>query len=149
MKMSIASITLAAVALTAAGVAAQTPKAEPAATITVIGCVEPAVQATPTAAKNDTKFVLTNAKAGKSASKDSAVGTSGSTSASPIASTYRLEGKEASLTSEVGHQVEIVAVVVNSDSAASATSGATASAQTPKLIVESVKMIAAACPEKQ
>jgi hypothetical protein len=149
MKMSIGSIALAAVALTAVGVAAQTPKAEPAATVTVTGCVEPSVQASPTAAKNDMKFVLTNVKSGKSASTDSAVGTSGSTSAPLTATTYRLEGKESSLTSEVGHLVEIVAVVADPDSAASGTSGATASAQTPKLIVESVKMIAAACPEKQ
>jgi hypothetical protein len=97
MKMSIGSITLAAVACAAVGLAAQTPKTEPAGTITVIGCVESAVQTLGgSAAKSDAKFVLTNAKWGKSASKDSAgtVGTSGSTSASPMASTYRLEGKE-------------------------------------------------------
>jgi hypothetical protein len=149
MKMSIGSITLAAVACAAVGLSAQAPRTEPAGPITVIGCVESAVQTLGGgAAKSDAKFVLTNVKSGKSASKDSPVGTSGSTSASPMASTYRLEGKESALTSEVGHQVEIVAVVSNQDSAASPTAGASATAPTPTLKVESVKMIAAACPDK-
>jgi hypothetical protein len=148
MKLSIGSIALVALACAAVGVAAQTPKPDPAATITVIGCVEPAIQATPSTGKSDMKFVLTNAKAGKAGSNESPVGTSGSTSPSPASGTYRLEGNETSLTSEVGHQVEIVALVLEPDSAASSTTSATAAAQAPKLKVESVKMIAATCPAK-
>jgi hypothetical protein len=153
MKMSIGSITLAAVACAAVGVSAQTqtPKVEPGASVTIIGCVEPSDQASGgSARKSDTKYMLTHAKSGKSGSKDSTgtTGTTGTSSGSQTASTYRLEGKDASLTPEVGHQVEIVAIVAEPDSATTGTSGSSsATAQAPKLRVETVRMIAAACPE--
>jgi hypothetical protein len=120
--------------------AAQTKtEAAPVAEITVVGCVQPSDQtATNAAGRSDTTYMLTNAKSGKK-DADAPTGTAGSTSTSPpTATTYRLNAKDATLSPEVGHQVEIVAVVED-PGAPPATS--------PKVKVEKVRMIAVPCPK--
>jgi hypothetical protein len=120
--------------------AAQTKnEAVPAAEITVVGCVQPSDQtATNAAGQKDTTYMLTNAKSGKK-NADAPTGTAGSTSPSPPnATTYRLNASDATLSPEVGHQVEIIAVVEDPGAAP---------ATAPKLKVEKVRMIAVPCPK--
>ncbi len=117
----------------------------PVAEVTVVGCVEPADRtAVNSAGENDTRYMLTHAQ---SKGSNSPVGTVGSSSAlSPPAGTYRLNGNEAALTPEVGHQVEVVAIVEDPAVPSPAT-GATASDAAPKLKVETIKMVAVPCPD--
>jgi hypothetical protein len=164
-RNTIGSVTLAMIACAAVGVTAQTAGSQsqtpPPVRITVIGCVEPADQsATATGTRtSDTKYMLNRAKPGKNDTKGT-TGTSGQTSgqtsgrttgstSASTASSYRLEGDDAKLTPEVGHQVEIIAVVEDPQpSAPAGTSGSrTAAANAPKLKVEEVRMIALTCPQ--
>jgi hypothetical protein len=130
-------------ALAPQGTTTQTP---PVVRITVTGCVEPAGQATAgDSRKADTTYVLTDAKSGQSGQ---ATGTSGTASAQP-SSTYRLNASDATLLPQVGHQVEIVAIIEEPGiPTLVGTSGSSQStANAPKLKVEQIKMIAAACPQ--
>jgi hypothetical protein len=94
--------------------------------------------ATPSAA--GTAGSSTTGAAGSSAT----TGTSGSMN---IATSYRLDATDSTLTPHVGHKVEITGTVESpSASASSSTSSATASASSePKLKVETVKMFASTC----
>ena len=116
-----------------------------AKTITVTGCVAKAEQAATgttgtagaPAAKDTTKFVLSNASIGPSAT----AGTAGANPpAAAVATEYKLDGDDAKLTPHVGHKVEITGTVAEAkgDMAASA-------ANSPKLKVDSVKMLAPSC----
>ena len=117
-----------------------------AKTITVSGCVakaEPGPTGTSGAAgaasEKATKFVLSNA----AMSPATTAGTAGAAPATAIASEYRLDGDDAKLTPHVGHKVEITGSV---DQAKGATEAPAASAaNSPKLKVDSVKMIAPSC----
>jgi hypothetical protein len=81
--------------------------------------------------------MLTDAKSGKK-DADAPTGTTGSTATSPAnASTYRLSASDSTLSPEVGHQVEIVAMVEDPGAAP---------ATAPKLKVEKIRMIAVPCP---
>jgi hypothetical protein len=123
--------------------------AVPAAEITVIGCVQPAdTTATNEAGVNDTKYMLTHSKPGTS-DATRPTGTSGSSAAAqPVASTYRLSGSDATLSSDVGHEVEVVAIVEDPAGVPSGTIGTSrTSGPAPKLKVETVKMIALPCPQ--
>src|ERR1700704_1978212 len=84
---------------------------EPAAHVTIVGCVQPADStATNGEGVNDTKYMLTHAKA--SGGANAAASTSGgSTPPESTRRSYRLNGSDATIGPEVGHQVEIVAVV--------------------------------------
>jgi hypothetical protein len=123
--------------------------------IMVIGCVgkaEPGATGTAgaggaaTSAKDDTKFVLTKA----SASSGETAGTAGANppaaatpSTTEIASEYKLDGTDATLTPHIGHKVEITGTV---DEAKGATEAPAASAaNAPKLKVVSLKMISPSC----
>jgi hypothetical protein len=133
------------------GLAAQTSRdasqqPTPAAHITVIGCVEPADQ---TRKNDDSKYKLSHAKQTKNDSTSS-TGTSGSTSQSQNASTYRLDNsKDSTLAQDVGTQVEIIAVIEPPDTTSpTGTSGSnTSSANEPKLKVESIRVISTTCPQ--
>jgi hypothetical protein len=118
--------------------------------VTISGCIENApasAAAAPGApgaagAAKEEKFVLANAKASAGTSASSspgapggAVGTSGS------ASRYELDGQSAELTKHLNHQVEITGTV----QPASAGAAAGAAPAAPKLMVSSVKMVAATC----
>lgn len=117
--------------------------------ITVIGCVQPAdATATNEAGVNGTKYILTHSKRGTS-DETRPAGTSGSSAAAqPVASTYRLTGDDATLSGDVGHEVEIVAIVEDPAGVPTATSGTSrASSPAPKLKVETIKMIELSCPQ--
>ena len=131
-------------------VAAQAPPASEsssAKSITVTGCIQRAEKAptgtsgaadAPVAAA-ETKFVLKNVMASSSAT--GTAGTSGTAAeAGPVASEYRLDADDAKLTPHVGHKVEITGV------AAKPAGAAPSAASTPKLKVDSVKMVSATCP---
>jgi hypothetical protein len=127
----------------------QAPAVEPVAHVTIVGCVQPADHtATNTSGTNDTKFMLTHAKAGDSTNATGTSGTSGNASAPPsTAGTYRLSGSDDTLSPNVGHQVEIVAVVQDPLAAPAATMGGTAAyTPAPKVKVETIRMIAVPCP---
>jgi hypothetical protein len=125
------------------------PAIDPVAQITIVGCVQPADQtATNAVGSNDTKYMLTHAKSGNR-DANAPTGTSGSSTGSrPSAGTYRLNGSDTTLSPEVGHQVEIVAVVEDREATPAGTAGRPGTAApAPKLKVETIKMIAVPCPE--
>jgi hypothetical protein len=117
----------------------------------VTGCVQRA-SASPAGATGTTgtagasssaepSFILTNARSGSSSgAAPSATGTSGS------ASTYRLEGDDAKLTPHIGHKVEITGEL-DSMPSSSAPAGSSSSASSPKLKIDTVRMVAASCSE--
>jgi hypothetical protein len=114
------------------------PGAQSSSSVTISGCIEnapPSAAAAPGATKEE-KFVLANAKPSSSSSPAAgAVGTSGT------ASRYELDGQSAELTKHLNHQVEITGTV----QPASAGAAAGAASAAPKLMVSSVKMVAAKC----
>jgi hypothetical protein len=62
--------------------------------------------------------------------------------------TYQLDASDATISPEVGHQVEVVATIAESSAAPSGSPSASPSASaTPKLKVKSIKMIASKCGE--
>jgi hypothetical protein len=128
----------AAVAMTGCSGSAQSrkePVVEPVADITIVGCVEPADSTTAAGRTVDTKYMLTNSKSGTNNSSRETAGTSGSTSNTPAASTYQLDATDATITPEIGHEVEIVAVAPAAEPGAKA----------PKLKVQKIKMVAMKC----
>ena len=126
--------------------AAQTPSPGAAAkTITVTGCVakaEPGPTGTAGAAgaasEKATKFVLS----GASMSPSATAGTAGAP-ATAIASEYRLDWDDAKLTPHVGHKVEITGTVEQAKGATEAP--AASAANSPKLKVDNLKMVASSC----
>jgi hypothetical protein len=139
------------VGILAQDAAAPKPESQSAAkTITVTGCVakaQPAATGTAGAAgaaasaKDETKFVLSNASISPSAT----AGTAGAAnpSATAIASEYKLDGDDAKLTPHVGHKVEITGTV---DEAKGPTQAPAASAaNAPKLKVDNLKMVSPSC----
>ncbi len=135
-------------ALAATAALAQNPAAN-ANTVTVSGCVQRA-----TATSNDTgsragtmmtdtRFVLAGASA-RSSTAAAPTGTSGSTAAA--AHEHRLDDANSDqIAAHVGHKVEITGTI--EDHGAAATSADSAAASSPKLKVDSVKMIASSCSE--
>lgn len=134
----------------------ETAQAAPAAEITVIGCVQPSDRSAPGTAGTsghtaDASFVLTRAipapnssgASGSAAGSNQSTGTSGSTSGSQPVTAYPLDTNAATLAPQVGHEVEIVALVEPPDCTAPAGSGASATSQTasPRLKVETIRMI--------
>jgi hypothetical protein len=124
---------------------AQKPAVEPAGDITIIGCVEPTDRSTPAGKMADTKYMLTRAKEGKASG--TTAGTTGSTAGTTGAAgtagtsasgsrTYQLDAQDSKIAPEVGHVVEIVAAAPEPDP----------SGKTPKLKVQTIRFIAAACP---
>ena len=116
---------------------AQQPATTQVTKTTISGCIQDAPPAAPSAANAPSppaaaKFELANAKMVTAGP----VGTAGTTTA---AVRYRLEGEDKVITPHLNHQVEITGTV----SPASATTGAAA----PMLKVDTVKMVAATCPE--
>jgi hypothetical protein len=126
------------------GLAAQQPATSPngastSSSVTVTGCVA-RTPASPvgtsgstasSAGASDTKFVLDKAMA------------SSPNSAASSASSYRLDSDDAKLTPHVGHKVEITGTI-QEDAAGAATSAGSAN-MTPRLKVDTVKMLAANC----
>jgi hypothetical protein len=106
-----------------------TPQVVAGPEVTIVGCVKPTDTAV-TGHSSDTNYMLTDAK--QTGGPRESVGTSGSTSSAPI--TYRLDATDASMSPEVGHLVEIVAATPEPDPKA------------PKVKVQTIRMIAAACP---
>jgi hypothetical protein len=160
MNWKLSSMTLAAFACAAITVAAQEPSS-PAGQAgrtgasadeqTFVGCIAAADTAASPAA-GSAKYVLKDAKKKESASASSAPGTSKPGAGSPAGTTgttrtYQLDGPDATLSSEVGHQVEVVATMADSSAAPSTSPSASPSSAsaTPKLKVKTVKMIAAKC----
>ena len=128
--------------------APQGSKSTAGKTITVTGCIakaEPGATGTTgaagaTATEKEAKFVLNNASVTPSAT----AGTAGAENA-PAAATateYKLDGDDAKLTPHVGHKVEITGTVDDKGAAAAPTAS---SANSPKLKVDSIKMIASSC----
>jgi hypothetical protein len=127
----------------------QTPPSSSAKSITVSGCIQKAEQPTSTSATagatrgaSEVKFLLTNAAM-------SATGTTGTAGTTPpttaVASEYRLDADDAKLTPHVGHKVEITGTVEPA-AAVPPQAPAASAANSPKLKVDNVKMIATACP---
>src|SRR4029077_5412723 len=131
----------------AVGLVAQTPQSTPAKNITVSGCIQRATES-PTGTSgttgaapgmNETKFLLT----GAAMSPTGTTGTAGTPPSTAVASEYRLDADDATLTPHVGHKVEISGAI---QEATSTTTPPTASAaNAPKLKVNSVRMIASTC----
>jgi hypothetical protein len=130
------------------GLVAQAPSssAPQASKVTFSGCIEKAPSesgvspAAPAEAAAGAKFILSNA----SPAGTGAVGTAGG--AKPAAK-YRLDADDAKISPHVGHKVEVTGTVEEQPPAASSPSSAAASSMAaPKLKVDSVKMVAAACP---
>jgi hypothetical protein len=149
--VSLAAITCAAVTVSAQQ---KDPQAVPVAHITVVGCLQPSDQAGSTEAS--TKYSLTNVKPAKDAS--AASGTSGTTgtsrtattsgtSGSQTAKTYRLDANDSTLNPEVGHEVEIIAVVEDPDTAHAGKSAAAKADTTPTLKVEHIRLVAVPCTQ--
>jgi hypothetical protein len=118
---------------------AETPTTTQAAKTMITGCIQAAPPAAAgaggaPAAAATSKFDLANAKV----VSGGPVGTAG---AAATAMRYRLEGDEKTISPHVNHQVEITGTITP---ATAGTAGATAA--TPMLKVESVKMVAATCP---
>ena len=113
--------------------------------VTISGCIQnaPAAGAGATAsAATAPKFVLAKGKM-VSGAAGSAVGTSGTTA---TVMEYRLDGEDKTLSPHLNHQVEITGTVqASATGAANAAPGAAAAG--PTLKVDSVKMIAATCPQ--
>jgi len=163
MNLKLSSMTLAAFACAAISVAAQEPQtpaaqagrvAAAADEVTFIGCVAAADTTATPAAANASKYVLKDAKK-KDSSSASATGApkpggaGAPAGTSGMSRTYQLDGSDATISPEVGHQVEIVASIADSASSASpsASPSASSSSATPKLKVKTIKMIAAKCSE--
>ena len=142
----------AAVCAVTTGLATQEPGASTKAkgkTVTVSGCVQRATETgtTGTTGTSGTaaKFELTNAAFAGSAASE-ATGTSGT-----AAKTYRLDATDTQLAAHINHKVEVTGTLEEgpaSGATAEAPAGTTGSARaaTPRLKVESVKMVAATCP---
>ena len=116
---------------------AEQPTTAQAGKVMIAGCIQAAPPAAPgaggaPAAPAASRFDLANAKVVSS-------GPVGTTGGAATAMRYRLEGDEKTISPHVNHQVEITGTV----SPASATTGAAA----PMLKVDTVKMVAATCPE--
>ncbi len=126
---------------------ATAPRQAPAK-VTISGCIQnaPAAGAGATAsAATAPKFVLAKGKMVSGAAGSSAVGTSGATA---TVMEYRLDGEEKTISPHLNHQVEITGTVQSSSaSATGAANAAPGSAAGPTLKVDSVKMIAATCPQ--
>ena len=111
-------------------------------TVTVSGCVQRAPEAgtTGTTGTSGTapKFELTNAMMAGS--------TTGSSSMA--AKTFTLDGTDAQLAAHVNHKVEVTGTVEEHamSGGTSETTGTTGSAKSPKLKVDSVKMVSTTCP---
>ena len=162
MRLGIWSAACGAIALgTTAAVLAQTPSSSQtspqstaARTITVSGCVQRAQQTgatgtsgtaatgATTSSASDIKFVLTNA----ALSTTGTTGTSGTTAppATSIASEYRLDTTESTLTPHVGHKVEITGTVEQMSRPEQKPPASAANA--PTLKVDNVKMVSTTCP---
>jgi hypothetical protein len=140
--------------LTVGLMAQQPPQTQPPAqsssakSVTVTGCIQRAEQAPTgtsgaagaTRSTSETRFLLTSAAIGTSAT-----GTAGTTTPSTaVASEYRLDADDAKLTPHVGHKVEIAGTV--EPPASRTESPAASAANAPKLKVDTVKMIASTCP---
>jgi hypothetical protein len=96
-------------------------------------------------------FVLnvspSSSSTGSTAGGTTAGGTTAGTSGTS-ASSYKLDSDESKLSPHVGHKVEITGTLDKSTSSSTAPSGSTSSASSsmsPKLKVDSVRMIAASC----
>jgi hypothetical protein len=130
------------------------PQSTAARTITVSGCVQRAQQmgttgtsgtttsGTTTPSASDIKFVLTNA----SLSATGATGTSGTTApaTTSIASEYKLDTTESTLTPHVGHKVEVTGTVEAMSRPEQKPPASAANA--PTLKVNNVKMVSTTCP---
>ena len=119
---------------------AEQPTSTQSATVMIAGCIQAAPPAAPgaggtPAAPGASKFDLANAKVVSG-------GPVGTTGAAPTAMRYRLEGDEKTISTHLNHQVEITGTVT--PATAGGIAGATAA--TPMLKVESVKMVSATCP---
>jgi hypothetical protein len=149
MKTMYAWTGLMAMAGALAGTAALAQQPAPNAnTVTVSGCVQRATSTSNDtssksgAAMTNTRFVLASASA-RPGTTPAPTGTSGSTA---IASEYRLDDANSDqIAAHVGHKVEITGTI--EDRGTAATSAASAASSSPKLKVDSVKMIASSCSE--
>jgi len=140
-------ILAAIVCVATVGLSAQTPTSSPQASkqVTFSGCIEKApteaaaAPASPAGEAARTTFILTNAS-------PAGAGAVGTTGAANPATKYRLDVDDAKITPHLGHKVEVTGTVDQQPAAASSPSGAAASgAISPKLKVDSVKMLAASC----
>ena len=168
MNRKLSLLTVAAFASAAISVAAQAPQTPPSSApqtppssaqassadeATFVGCVAAADTAAATPATGGSKYVLKDAKKKEGstassstpgASRPGSTGTAGTTGASR---TYQLDAPDATISSEVGHMVEVVATTSDSPSSASPSASPSSASATPKLKVKTIKMIAAKCSE--
>jgi hypothetical protein len=127
------------------GLVAQAPSSsqDTSKKVTFSGCVEKAPSeagAAPAAGAAKAAFILTNASPAGS-------GTVGTTGGAKPTAKYRLDADEAKISPHVGHKVEVTGTVDDQPGMTSSPSGApTSAASGPKITVDSVKMVAAACP---
>ena len=116
--------------------------------VTISGCIQnaPAGGAGAEAsAATAPKFVLAKGKM-VSGAAGSAVGTSGTTAA---VADYRLDGEDKTLSPHLNHQVEITGMIQRSSASATGAANAApgSAAAGPTLKVDSLKMVAATCPQ--
>ena len=128
-------------------------RSAPADSLTFVGCVErTGTSACPerdtgygrttgaTRGAEGSAFILTKAmkSTGAAASSPASPNATSAASAAPTAS-YRLDADDSKLTAHVGHKVEIMGTLADSSTAAPK------AGESPRLKVDSVKMIAAKC----
>ena len=162
MKQMWSGIVVATACTFAIGLSAQTPSQapqtpKPAASaaadhITVTGCVQrESSSATPGAtgtsgstSPSSPGFVLNVKPDSASPTSSATAGTSGAPSS------YRLDADDSKLSAHIGHKVEITGTLDKAMSGSTAPAGSTSTASasaSPKLKVDSVRMIAASCSE--
>jgi hypothetical protein len=116
--------------------------------VTISGCIQNAAAGgagDAASAATAPKFVLAKGKM-VSGAAGSAVGTSGTT---PTVTEYRLDGEDKTISPHLNHQVEITGTIQRSSASATGAANAApgSAAAGPMLKVDSVKMIAATCPQ--
>ena len=133
--------------------------------ITVTGCVQraPAMPSstattgtTGAATSSEASFILANAAVSGSASAASSTATSptGTSGSAAAPTSYKLDADASKLSAHVGHKVEITGSLdketsraSSSTSSAAGTTTSTSTSMSPKLKVDTVRMIAASCTE--
>jgi hypothetical protein len=145
------AMSLAALTVWGIGISAQEPQTakNPAVpeTVTVIGCVDRADQirvSSPDTTVDSLSFVLTHAsRDGKAASSKPTADSQ--SAAAEVGSIYRLDGAVATLNPHVGHKVEVSGTVAATAAGTSGASDPASAANTPRLKVDRIKMLAETC----
>jgi len=119
---------------------AQRPATTQAAKVTIGGCIQAAPAAASASNASAISAIPAESKFELASAKVVSGGPVGTTGNAAVATRYRLEGDEKTISPHLNHQVEITGTIGPAGTGASVGAGAA-----PMLKVESLKMIAAKC----